>query len=85
MTIESIFCLLNLFFLYSNVFVPFNICIAYQKGFFTILFKYYTKLDKYIKLEDAIREGIIKMAPQSLQSLDREKFKKLLELAGEVA
>ena len=40
------------------------------------------KLDKYIKLEDAIREGIIKMAPQSLQSLDREKFKKLLELAG---
>lgn len=55
---------------------------AYQKGFFTILFKYYTKLDKYIKLEDAIREGIIKMAPQSLQSLDREKFKKLLELAG---
>ena len=26
---QSIFCLLNLFFLYSNVFVPFNICIAY--------------------------------------------------------
>ena len=26
---------------------------AYQKGFFTILFKYYTKLDKYIKLEDS--------------------------------
>lgn len=53
-----------------------------KKVFLQFYLNIIDKLDKYIKLEDAIREGIIKMAPQSLQSLDREKFKKLLELAG---
>lgn len=55
---------------------------AFQNGYFTILFKYFTKFDKYIKLEDAIKEGIIKAAPQSLQSLEITKLKKLLEMSG---
>ena len=55
---------------------------AYKNGYFTILFKYFTKLDKYLKLEEAIKEGILKAAPQSLQSLDKTKFKKLIKLTG---
>ena len=55
---------------------------VFKKGYFVILFKYFVKLNDYISLKSAIDEGIIKAAPQSLHSLGKEKFKKIVQLSG---
>lgn len=54
---------------------------AFQNGYFIILFKYFSKLNEYISLKLAIEEGIIKSAPQSFQSLEHKKFKKIVKLS----
>ena len=41
-----------------------------------------TSGDTLTMLKSAIDEGIIKAAPQSLHSLGKEKFKKIVQLSG---
>ena len=55
---------------------------AYENGYLIILFKYYVNLPKHIPLRTAVKEDIIKTAPQSIQKLSKEKFKKIVKLSG---
>jgi len=55
---------------------------AYESNYLVILFKYYMNLPKHIPLQLAVSNGIIKSAPQSIQSLDNLKFKKIIDLSG---
>lgn len=55
---------------------------AYDNGYLIILFKYYVNLSKHISLEKAMDEGIIKGAPQSIQTLEPDKLKKIVKISG---
>ncbi|MCD7893580.1 MAG: hypothetical protein LUG60_07760 [Erysipelotrichaceae bacterium] len=55
---------------------------AYQEGYLVIMFKYFVNLKNHIPLDLAIHNGIIKSAPQSIQSMSIENFKKIVELSG---
>lgn len=55
---------------------------AYRNGYLIILFKYYVNLPLHISLETAKNENILKAAPQSIQALNRDSFKKIVEISG---
>lgn len=55
---------------------------VYNKGYLIILFKYYVNLPEPIFYKKAMDEGIIKGAPQSIHTLDHDKFKKIVKISG---
>lgn len=54
---------------------------AYEKGYLIILFEYFLDLQEHVSLDKAVSEGLIKGAPQSIQKMEKEKFKKLVRLS----